>query len=418
MFFSADLAGWVEKRMLLDFTLKLLGLVLIFGVGWTISTNRRAIRFRVVGAAFLLQILVGVVAIRTSIGRNVIHAIADGYQGLISASQSGVSLLLGSVGTMPGIGLAFTLLPVIIFFGAMAAVLNYLRVIPLLVTVIGGLLHRLIGVGRVESLCAAANIIVGQSESPLVIRPYLEQLSPSSLFAVMTSGMAGVAGTILAAYAQIGMNLDYLLDASFMAAPAGLLMAKLIYPDTVDGEVAGKARLHHSPDSNIIMAVSQGAQDGIRVAVNVGAMLLSVVGLIAVLNALLAILGGILGDPTLSLQHILAYVFAPFMPLIGIPLREAMSAGGLLGERIVLNEFIAFIHLHSLEPSLSRHTVAVLTFALCGFANIGSIGIQIAVIGGLVAKHRVFVSQYGVRSLVGATLANMTSAIIAGSLLN
>jgi CNT family concentrative nucleoside transporter len=397
--------------------LQLFGLVLIFSAGWALSTDRRQIRYRTVGSAFALQIAIAVLAIKLPVGRDFIRSMAAGYHSLIVASQSGVDLVLGSVSTMPGVGLAFTMLPIIVFFAALASVLNYLRIIPLLVSAVGGVLHKLLAVGRVESLCAAANVFVGQSESPLVIRPYLARLSPSSLFAVMTSGMAGVAGTILAAYAQIGINLDYLLVASFMAAPAGLLMAKLVFPDQVVDETEVVDQADPPSSSNLIMAVSQGAQDGIKVAVSVGAMLLAIVALISVLNALISSGSGALGFGDLTLQGLLGRLFAPLMPLLGIPWSEAQQAGALMGERLILNEFIAFVHLHGQAGSLSPHTVGVLTFALCGFANLGSIGIQMAVIGGLAPQHRLFVSKYGLRALCAATLANAASAAIASFLL-
>jgi CNT family concentrative nucleoside transporter len=271
----------------------------------------------------------------------------------------------------------------------------------------------------VESLSAASNIFVGQSESPLVVRPYLEALTPSQLFCLMSVGMAGVAGTILAAYASMGIRIDYLVAAAFMSAPGGILMAKIIMPDP-KGEVPpehDEVLVHGLEDerpANVIMAAAQGAQTGVRLAVAVGAMVLAFVALVALANGILGGIGGWFGQPDLSFQAILGYVFAPVFWLLGTPdWAEAMRAGGLFGTKVVLNEFVAFIDLGS-ATDLSQRTVAVVTFALCGFANFSSIAIQMAVTGSLAPGQRPVIARLGLKALAAGSLSNLMSAALAG----
>jgi len=321
---------------------------------------------------------------------------------------------------------------------------------------IGGAIEKVIGVSKVESLCAAANIFVGQSESPLVIRPYLAALTPAQLFTVMTSGMAGVAGTILAAYASMGIKIDYLLAASFMAAPGGILMAKIIMPDRHEpaegelplgdmseedrqialaeapisrkgpaallpegtpGEPMPQATHDEEKPANIIMAAAQGAQTGVRLAVAVGAMVLAFVALVALANGILGGIGAWFGYPELSFQGLLGYVFAPVMYLLNVPWHEAGIAGGLFGQKIVLNEFVAYISLGEQQAQLSQRTVAIVTFALCGFANFSSIAIQMAVTGSLAPNQRPTIARLGLRALFAGSLANLMSAALAGLLI-
>jgi CNT family concentrative nucleoside transporter len=299
---------------------------------------------------------------------------------------------------------------------------------------VGGAIGWITGISRVESLSAAANIFVGQSESPLVIRPYLPALTPAQLFTVMTVGMAGVAGTILAAYASLlgAEYLPYLLAAAFMSAPGGILMAKIIMPDAPrtdelpleEGapaeqqvDVAETFEEGEQP-ANIIMAAAQGAQTGVRLAVAVGAMVLAFVALVALANGLLGGIGAWFGMPDLSFQRIVGFVFAPIMYLIGVPWNEAGTAGGLFGTKVVLNEFVAFIDLGKMQaPEISQRSRAIVTFALCGFANFSSIAIQMAVTGGLAPNQRPMIAKMGIRALIAGSLANLMSAALAGLLL-
>ena len=396
------------------------GVIVILLAAVALSVDRRAIRARSALSALAVQFAIGFLTLYTPAGRTIVLSLAHGVEALMGYSRAGIDLVFGGLAN-PSVaaGLAITMLPVIIFFAALASILDYLRIIPVLVNIIGGLLGRILKVGRVEALCAAANIFVGQSESPLVIRGYLANLPPAAVFTIMTSGMAGVAGTVLAAYAQIGIRLDYLLVASFMAAPAGLLMAKIVFPDdpAMTAEAARTPISSKRRSSNLIMAATDGTQDGVRIAVGVGSMLLSFVALVALANGLLALVGSWFGLSGLTFQGLLGKAISPALYLLGIPWPETGRAGALLSERLILNEFVAYIHLAGLGEVLSAHTRAVMTFALCGFANIGSIGIQMAVIGGLAPEHRGFVAKYGPRALGAATLANLMSAAIAGMLI-
>ncbi len=413
----------------------LAGIAVILGIAVLLSSDRRAIRLRIVGAAFALQVGIAVLVLYSSIGKVVLGSMSGGVANLLGYSQKGTEFLFGKMAT-PEIGgqsFAIAALPVIIFFASLVSILYYLGIMQLVVRWVGGGIEKVIGVSKVESLCAAANIFVGQSESPLVIRPYLAGLTPAQLFTVMTSGMAGVAGTILAAYASMGIRIDYLLAASFMAAPGGILMAKIIMPDRVmppEGELAlgdlpgessagepmPQATHDEEKPANLIMAAAQGAQTGVRLAVAVGAMVLAFVALVALANGLLGGLGNMIGLPGLSFQGLLGYVFAPIMFLLNVPWSEAGIAGGLFGQKIVLNEFVAYISLGT-QQGLSPRTIAVITFSLCGFANFSSIAIQMAVTGSLAPNQRPMIAKLGLRALAAGSLANLMSAALAGLLI-
>jgi CNT family concentrative nucleoside transporter len=418
------------------FLIGLAGIAVILLIALLLSTDRRAIRLRVVGAAFALQVGIALLVLYSDGGKFVLGKMSGGVANLLGYAKAGVDFLFGPLAS-PAIGgtsFAISALPVIIFFASLVSILYYLGVMQFVVRWLGGAIERVIGVSKVESLCAAANIFVGQSESPLVIRPYLAGLTPAQLFTVMTSGMAGVAGTILAAYASMGIRIDYLLAASFMAAPGGILMAKIIMPDRLgarDGalplgdvpgeDMAGEPMPDASHDeekpANLIMAAAQGAQTGVKLAVAVGAMVLAFVALVALANGLLGGVGAWFGYPTLSFQGLLGYLFMPIMVLLNVPWSEAGIAGGLFGEKIVLNEFVAYIDLGKQAATLAPRTVAVITFALCGFANFSSIAIQMAVTGGLAPNQRPMIARLGLRALAAGSLANLMSAALAGLLI-
>ncbi len=414
------------------FLIGMAGIAAILAIAWLLSADRRAIRPRVVGAAFALQVGIAVLVLYVPWGVSALRFLSGGVANLLGYAHDGVQFLFGPLARpeIGGTSFAIAALPVIIFFASLVSILYHLGVMQLIVRWLGGAIERVIGVSKVESLCAAANIFVGQSESPLVIRPYLAALTPPQLFTVMTSGMAGVAGTILAAYASMGIRIEYLLAASFMAAPGGILMAKIIMPDgralaTEDRALAGPTAGEPLPDAthdeekpaNIIMAAAQGAQTGVRLAVAVGAMVLAFVALVALANGLLGGLGALVGLPGLSFQSLLGLVFKPVMFLLNVPWREAGAAGGLFGEKIVLNEFVAYIDLGKQAAQLSPRTVAVITFALCGFANFSSIAIQMAVTGGLAPNQRPVIARLGLRALAAGSLANLMSAALAGLLI-
>jgi len=400
------------------------GIVAILAIAFLLSSNRRAIRPRVVAAAFALQAGIALLVLYVPAGKAVIAAMSQGVANLLHYAQAGTDFIFGPL-ARPDVGgssFAIAALPVIIFFASLVSILYYLGIMQLVVRWVGGAIQKVTGVSKVESLCAAANIFVGQSESPLVIRPYLASLTPAQLFTVMTSGMAGVAGTILAAYASMGIKIDYLLAASFMAAPGGLLMAKIIMPDNPDDPEIEPVIVPDSHDeekpANLIMAAAQGAQTGVRLAVAVGAMVLAFVALVALANGLLAGIGGWFGYPDLSFQMLLGKVFAPVMLLLNIPWDQAQIAGGLFGTKVVLNEFVAYIELGAAQGSLSQTTIAIVTFALCGFANFSSIAIQMAVTGSLAPNQRPMIARLGVKALIAGSLANLMSAALAGLMLN
>jgi CNT family concentrative nucleoside transporter len=404
----------------------LAGIALILLIAVALSSNRRAIRPRVVLPAFALQAGLAFLVLYTPWGKAAIGRMSTGVSNLLGYAKAGTDFIFGPIAS-PAIGansFAIAALPVIIFFASLISVLYYLGVMQFIIKWVGGAIQLVTGITKVESLSAAANIFVGQSESPLVIRPYLAGLTPAQLFCVMTVGMAGVAGTILGAYASmIGAQLlPYLLAASFMSAPGGIVMAKIMMPDerqAIGVEPAELADASHDDErpANIIMAAAQGAQTGVKLAVAVGAMVLAFVALVALANGILGGIGGWFGMPDLSFQKLLGLVFAPVMALLNVPWGEAGTAGGLFGTKVVLNEFVAFIELGKVRATLSPATVAVVTFALCGFANFSSIAIQMAVTGNLAPNQRPVIARLGLKALVAGSLANLMSAALAGLLL-
>ena len=411
--------------------MSLAGMALILAVAVLLSSNRRAIRLRVVGPAFALQAGFAALVLYFPPGNAALQGASAGVEGLLGYAKAGVAFLFGPLAD-PAIGgrsFAIAALPTIVFFAALISILYYLGIMQLVIRWIGGGLEKVTGISRVEALCAASNIFVGQSESPLVIRPYLAALTPSQIFTVMSVGMAGVAGTILAAYAAMGIRVDYLVAAAFMSAPGGVLMAKLIMPDVppmpdapADEDLPNPHIAVSAPDeerpANLIMAASQGAQTGVKLVVAVGAMVLAFVALVAMANGLLGSLGGLIGQPGLSFQQVLGAIFAPVFLLLGAPnWAEAAQAGGLFGTKIVLNEFVAFIDLGAAKD-LSAHTVAIVTFALCGFANFSSIAIQMAVSGSLAPNQRPVIAMLGLKALAAGALSNLMSAALAGMCLS
>ena len=406
------------------------GMALILLVAWLLSSNRKAISLRVTAAAFALQAGFAALVLVTPWGRAVIGAMSNGVTNLLGYAQAGIDFLFGNLAKpeLGGYSFAISALPVIIFFAAIVSILYYLGIMQLIVRWIGGAIQWITGISKVESLGAAANIFVGQSEAPLVIRPYLSAMTPAQIFTIMSVGMAGVAGTILLAYAamfgpQKDFFLPYLLAASFMSAPGGILMAKIIMPDEpgqlgIEPEVEGEITFGEEKPANVIMAAAEGAQTGVRLAVAVGAMVLAFVALVALANGLLGGIGGWFGRPDLSFELILGTVFAPIFWLLGAPdWAESLRAGGFFGTKVVLNEFVSFIDLGK-TTDLSAGTKAIVTFALCGFANFSSIAIQMAVTGGLAPNQRPVIARLGLKALAAGSLSNLMSAALAGLFLS
>lgn len=427
----------------------LLGIVAILAIAFVLSNGKRRISLRIVGSSFALQALLAFIVLRTPWGVAGIQGMSDGVAALLSYANEGTAFLFGQDNPLANT-FALGALPVIVFFAALVSILYHLGIMQKLVRWLGGAIGWVTGVSRVEALGSAANIFVGQSESPLVVRPYLAALSPSRLFTLMTVGMAGVAGTILAAYAGLlgEEYLPYLLAAAFMSAPGGILMAKIIMPDDegdgatiaaegkivlpearisaegpaalVEGGKAHEVELAETFEegqkpANVIEAAAQGAQTGVKLAVAVGAMVLAFVALVALANGILGGIGNMLGFSGWSFQAALGALFAPVMFLIGVPWDQAPVAGGLFGTKVVLNEFVAFIDLGQMEASvLSERSRAIVTFALCGFANFSSIAIQMAVTGGLAPNQRPVIAKLGLKALAAGSLSNLMSAALAG----
>lgn len=465
------------------------GLLLI---AFALSSNRRAIRPRTVVGAFALQLLLGVIVLYWGPGRWALQQVSAGFQAVIDTSSEGISFLFGGLLPAEGEGTIFALqvLPVIIFFASLTAVLYHWRILPWIVQLLGGALGKLLGTGYGESVNTAANIFLGQTEAPLVIRPYLSRLSRSGLFAVMVGGLSTVAGSVLVGYSLLGAPLEYLIAASFMAAPGALLMAKILLPEDDPEAVAREAELvaattrrkgkgmAPSADgtaaaddtaagagtaaadgtapisatavdsaatsdapaptggtssaakpaqdddeedtlsySNVIDAAAGGAADGLRLALTVGAMLLAFISLIALINLLIGTVGGWFGADDLTFQQILGWVFAPIMVMIGVPLDEAVASGNFVGQKVVVNEFVAFAGFGPEIDTFSPKTAAITSFALTGFANLSSLGILLGGLGGLAPERRPEIAQLGLKAILAGTLANLMSATIAGIML-
>lgn len=398
----------------------LVGVVAILAIAFAFSGNRKAINLRIVAAAFAVQVVIAAFVLYSAWGTALIDSMSTGVQAIIDFSQAGIEMVFGPLANVDVVGFSFAVkvLPVIIFFSALMSVLYHLRVMEWIVKLVGGFLHKIIGTGAIESMNAAANIFVGQTEAPLVVRPYLKGLTEPQLFAVMVSGLASIAGTVLAAYSMMGAEMRYLLAAAFMAAPGGLLMAKIIMPDD-QVVAAGKAEkfvMERSEHKNVILAAASGTTDGLRLAANIGAMLVAFVALIAMVNGAVGWIGGWFGLE-LTLQKILGWLFAPLMYLLSIPWAEAQSAGALFGEKVILNEFVAFSHLKDILGAASPRTYAITTFALCGFANLSSIAILLGGLGVLVPEKRDLIGQFGLKAVLAGSLSNLMSAALAGILL-
>jgi CNT family concentrative nucleoside transporter len=399
----------------------LAGIVVILGIAVLFSSNRKAINLRIVGAAFGLQAAIAAFVLYFDAGRAVIDTLSTGVLKVIGYSKAGIDMVFGPLADTDVVGFSFAInvLPIIIFFAALMSVMYHLRIMEWVVKLVGGFLHKVIGTGAVESMNAAANVFVGQTEAPLVVRPYLKSLTEPQMFAVMVSGLASIAGTVLAGYVLMGAELKYLLAAAFMAAPGGLLMAKILMPDehVVKGREHEKLIMEPSQHRNVILAAASGTTDGLRLAANIGAMLIAFVALIALFNGLVGGLFGLFGIEGITLQFLLGKLFQPLMYLLSVPWAEAEAAGALFGEKLILNEFVAFSHLDDYLAGMSPRTIAVATFSLCGFANLSSIAILLGGLGVLVPEKRDLIGVLGMKAVLGASLSNLMSAALAGLLL-
>ena len=397
------------------------GIVVILAIAFAFSSNRKAINLRIVGAAFALQVVVATIVLYWDKGRAAINWLSDGVMAVIGFSKAGIDMVFGPLADTEVVGFSFAInvLPIIIFFSALMSVLYYLRIMEWVVKIVGGFLHKVIGTGAVESMNAAANVFVGQTEAPLAVRPYLKGLTEAQMFAVMVSGLASIAGTVLAGYAMMGAELKYLLAAAFMAAPGGLLMAKIIMPDdqVVKAREHEKLIMEKSEHKNVILAAASGTTDGLRLAANIGAMLIAFVALIALFNGVVGGICSLFGLEGITLQLILGKIFRYLMFLLSVPWAEAEAAGALFGEKLILNEFVAFSHLNEYLAGMSPRTIAITTFSLCGFANLSSIAILLGGLGVLVPEKRDLIGQLGLKAVLAGSLSNLMSAALAGLLL-
>ena len=393
-----------------------IGILVIFGLAVLVSENRKAINLRTVSMAFALQASFAAFVLYSTTGQDILDSVSGVIQQVINYSNNGIEFMFGDLGRMKlGFIFAFNVLPILIFFSALMSILYYLGVMQFVVKVIGGGIKKLMGTGHAESMSATANIFVGQTEAPLVIKPYLMGLTRSELFAVMVGGMASIAGSIMAGYANMGVELKYLIASSFMAAPGGLLMAKLIMPETETPKNQDEYDTHETQEhANVIDAAAAGATSGMMLAVNVAAMLIAFIGLIALVNGMLGWAGSVFGVQDLSLEGVLGVVFQPLAWLLGVPWAEANSAGSLIGQKLVLNEFVAYVAYTEVAGEFSPVSSAIVIFALCGFANLSSIAILLGGLGAIAPMRRDEISRFGLRALLAATLSNLMSAALAG----
>ncbi|MBI2774757.1 NupC/NupG family nucleoside CNT transporter [Candidatus Dependentiae bacterium] len=408
--------------------MNLIGIFVILGIAFLFSRNRRAINYKLVVNALILQFVIGMITLRTSIGHRIVQAVADVVTVVYKCADAGVSFVFGNLGDPSqawGFIFAVKVLPIIIFFGALMAALFHWGIIQRVVWVIGHVVQPFLGTSGAETLCAVANSFLGQTEAPLLIRNYLPTMTKSEIMVVMISGMGTVSGAILAVFGQMGVPMVHLLTASVMAIPGSMLIAKILYPEEEKPKTLRGAEVSiKSTTGTIFDALSIGTTDGMYLALNVGAMLISFLSLIALVNVILGYgsqtFNYYLADlgiqiPALSLNYIFSYIFAPFGYLLGFTGTEAQQAGQLLGTKVTINELIAYSEM--VKMGLSERVISIMTYALCGFSNFSCIGIQIGGIGALVPEKRAWLCELGLVAVLGGSLSNLLSALIAGLLL-
>ncbi|GGP42659.1 NupC/NupG family nucleoside CNT transporter [Shewanella saliphila] len=414
----------------MDILMSLVGVVTLLAIGFLLSNNKKAISVRTVGGALAIQAFFAGFVLYVPIGKDILKGVSDAVSSVISYAQSGISFLFGDLANFKvGFIFAINVLPVIVFFSSLIAVLYYLGIMQWIIRIIGGGLQKALGTSRTESMSATANIFVGQTEAPLVVRPFIATMTQSELFAIMVGGLASIAGSVLAGYAQMGVPIQYLVAASFMAAPGGLLMAKLMHPET-ETAINEMDELPEDPDkpANVLDAAAGGASSGMSLALNVGAMLIAFVGLIAMINGIIGGVTGWFGLEGITLELILGYIFMPLAFLIGVPWNEALVAGSFIGQKIVVNEFVAYLNfapylkdvadggilVEATQAVMTDRTKAIISFALCGFANLSSIAILLGGLGAMAPSRRHDLAKLGIRAVIAGSLANLMSATLAG----
>ncbi|KPZ72001.1 Nucleoside permease NupX [Shewanella sp. P1-14-1] len=415
----------------MDILMSLVGVVTILAIGYALSNNRKAINVRTVGGALAIQAFFAGFVLYVPVGKDILKGVSDAVSSVIGYAQNGINFLFGDLAQFKvGFIFAVNVLPVIVFFSSLIAVLYYLGIMQWIIRIIGGGLQKALGTSRTESMSATANIFVGQTEAPLVVRPFIATMTNSELFAIMVGGLASIAGSVLAGYAQMGVPIEYLVAASFMAAPGGLMMAKLMHPETEEAKNE-MSDLPEDPDkpANVLDAAAAGASSGMHLALNVGAMLIAFVGLIAMINGIIGGVTGWFGLEGITLELILGYIFMPLAFLIGVPWNEALVAGSFIGQKIVVNEFVAYLNFapYLLDASaegyqvvaetgmmMTDRTKAIISFALCGFANLSSIAILLGGLGAMAPSRRHDLAKLGIRAVIAGSLANLMSATLAG----
>lgn len=401
----------------------LMGCAVIIIACYLLSENKKAINIWTVSVGFIAQVILGFVVLKWAIGMSIVKFLSDGVSKVMDYGVEGLAFVFGSLADKNGPAgpiFGINVLAIMIFLSALISILYYFGIMQWFVRIIGGALSRFMKTGHVESTNAAANIFLGMTQSYLTVKPYIKTMSRSQLFAIMVGGLASVSGAVLLGLAAMGIPIDYLLSAAIMSAPAGLMIAKFIIPETealdpnewklvdeVSGEEPGK-------DSSLMEVIVEGSNDGLKFAVNAVVILISIIGLIALLNGILGGVGSIVGLPDLSFQLILGYLFAPIAFVIGIPWSEVLLAGNLLGQKIMINEFVAFASFTEIMDQFSEKSVAILTFALSGFANLGSIGIILGVMLGIAPNRKREIQAMAPKALIAATLANLLNGAIVG----
>ena len=395
----------------------IIGVLVMMLLAWSISENKKKMDMRVIGGGLALQCILAIIVLKTDFGVAFFQYANDTVLFVLSLSDQGAKFVFGNV--YQEHFFAFKVLPTIIFVSSLSYCLFYLGVMQKIVAGMGYVMVRVMNISGSESLVAAANVFCGQTEAPLFVKPYLKSMTRSEITSMMTSGMATVAGGVMAAFVGLGISAGHLLAASIMSAPAAVLIAKIICPETEESPTKGRVKVKmESDDVNILDAACRGASDGLLLALNVGAMLIAVIALVALLNAIIGQVAGLFGA-SLTFEEILGFFFWPLAFVMGIPWSECEAVGRLLGEKMVLNEFIAYIHLSEMikEGTLSERSISIATYALCGFANFSSIAIQIGGIGKLEPGRKKDFAKMGLKAMLGGSLAAFMTACIAGILI-
>jgi CNT family concentrative nucleoside transporter len=398
------------------------GLAFMIFVAFLLSSDKKKINWKTVLSGIALQIFLGLIILKTSFGQSFFEYGRGVFAGILAYTNEGSKFIFGSFTDMSKFGFIFfvQVLPTILFMSALMAILYHIGVMQIVIRFMAKIMVKIMGTSGAESLAAAANVFAGQTEAPLVIRPFIGKMTKSELMALMTGGMATVAGGVLAAYVGFGIDAAHLLAASVMSAPAALVCAKILVPETEESSTHGDLKLNVEKNTaNLVDAAANGASEGLQLALNVGAMLLAFIALIAMANGILSLVGGWFSYPQLSMELISGYIFAPVAWLMGVPWADCTIVGSLLGKKMILNEFVAYLDLKDVMAAgtISQRSIDISTYALCGFANFSSIAIQVGGIGVLAPERRQDLAKLGVKSMIGGTLACFMTACIAGMFL-